>query len=106
MFWGQIMALAKAGVSRQESHEQIRVLSHQASQVVKKEGKNNDLIERVKKTHFFKPIWDQLDNLMDPKTFIGRAPQLTELFLRTEVAAALERYSDLIKAGWSGKLHV
>jgi len=32
--------------SRQDCHEQIRVLSQQAGDVVKKEGGDNDLIQR------------------------------------------------------------
>lgn len=64
--------LTKLGKSRQEAHEEIRVLSHQASDVVKKEGGNNDLIERIKRAEFFKEVWDEIDGMLDPKNFIGR----------------------------------
>lgn len=50
-----IMKLVALGVSRQEAHEEIRVLSHQAADVVKKEGGKNDLIERIMRTEFFAP---------------------------------------------------
>lgn len=50
---------AQASGDRQEAHEHIRVLSHQAAKVVKEEGKPNDLIERIKKDDYFKPIWGQ-----------------------------------------------
>ena len=40
-----ILELVKRGVSRQEAHEQIRVLSHQAAAVVKQGGEDNDLIK-------------------------------------------------------------
>ena len=40
-----IMEMVKAGGDRQECHEQIRVLSHQAGDVVKCQGKDNDLIQ-------------------------------------------------------------
>jgi adenylosuccinate lyase len=66
-----LMALVKKGVSRQEAHEEIRVLSHQAAAVVKQGGGENDLINRIRRTEFFRPIWGELDQLMDPKTFIG-----------------------------------
>ncbi len=67
-----IMKLVSLGGSRQDAHEEIRVLSHQASDVVKKEGGKNDLIERIKKTEYFKPIWGEIDVMLDAKNFIGR----------------------------------
>jgi len=51
-----IMKLVSEGKSRQDAHEETRVLSRQASNVVKKEGGKNDLIERIKKTEFFRPV--------------------------------------------------
>lgn len=48
-----IMKLVSYGVSRQEAHEHIRVLSREAAYVVKMEGGKNDLIERIKRTEFF-----------------------------------------------------
>ena len=65
-----IMAMVEKGGSRQDCHEEIRVLSHQASAVVKQEGGDNDLIERIKSTEYFKPIWNDLDTLLDPKTLL------------------------------------
>jgi len=61
-----IMAMVKAGGDRQAAHEEIRVLSHQASSIVKQEGKPNDLIARIKATAYFSPIHDQLEALLDP----------------------------------------
>ncbi|EEP80785.1 adenylosuccinate lyase [Uncinocarpus reesii 1704] len=87
-----IMALARHDVSRQESHEEIRVLSHQAAAVVKNEGGQNDLIERIKRTPFFAPILDELDGLLNPSSFTGRAPQQVEKFITEEVDKALEPY--------------
>ena len=88
------MALVKKGVSRQDAHEEIRVLSHQASASVKLEGKHNDLIERIRETKFFEPIIPELDTLLDPSTFIGRAPQQVEKFCGPEgdVEKALAKF--------------
>lgn len=96
------MALSELGVSRQESHEEIRILSHQAAAAVKMEGKDNDLIERIRETEFFKPIIGQLDQLLEPKSFYGRAPQQVDKFTGPggEVEKALEKYGDVVrKAG-------
>jgi len=76
----------------QECHEQIRVLSQQAGDVVKKEGKDNDLVERIKNTKYFQPIWEDLPRLLDPKSYTGRAPQQVDEFLAEEVAPVLKRY--------------
>ncbi|KAG7268483.1 hypothetical protein CRUP_037879 [Coryphaenoides rupestris] len=58
-----------------DCHEKIRVLSQQAAAVVKQEGGDNDLLARVQADPYFSPILPQLDTILDPKTFIGRAPQ-------------------------------
>ncbi|KAA8894742.1 L-Aspartase-like protein [Sphaerosporella brunnea] len=89
-----IMRIVALGGSRQDAHEHIRVLSHQASAVVKLEGKDNDLIERIKQDEFFKSIWGEIDSLMDPATFVGRAPQQVEKFIDNEVNKALEPWKD------------
>lgn len=60
-----IMRIVAKGGSRQDAHEHIRLLSHEAAAVVKSEGKSNDLIERIRRDDFFEPIWDELDGLMD-----------------------------------------
>jgi len=85
-----IMRMVALGASRQDTHEAVRVHSHKASAVVKQEGKDNDLIERIKKDEFFEPIWSEIDSLMDPRSFIGRAPEQTVKFIEKEVKLALE----------------
>ncbi|KAF2117765.1 putative adenylosuccinate lyase Ade13 [Lophiotrema nucula] len=87
-----IMALVKKGVSRQDAHEEIRVLSHEAGAVVKQQGKDNDLIERIKNTKFFSPIIPELEDLLRPETFIGRCPEQVDSFYQKEVAVALKKY--------------
>lgn len=91
-----IMAMVEKNASRQEVHEQIRVLSHQAAAVVKEQGGDNDLIERIQKDEFFKPIWGDLESLLNPSTFVGRAPQQTEKFIKNDVAKALEPHKHCI----------
>ncbi|EJT49990.1 adenylosuccinate lyase [Trichosporon asahii var. asahii CBS 8904] len=101
-----IMAIVKAGGDRQECHEKIRVLSHQAGAVVKEQGGENDLIDRVKADPYFAPIIDQLPQLLDPKTFIGRAPEQVDEFVAEWVNPAIEKYQDQIKNVKAAELSV
>lgn len=101
-----IMAIVKNGGDRQECHEKIRVLSHQAGRVVKEEGGENDLIERVRADKFFEPIWADLDKLLDPSTFVGRAPQQVDRFLRDFVKPALEPYKEALANTGAAELTV
>lgn len=75
-----IMKLCAQGVSRQDAHEEIRVLSHQAGYEVKNEGRANDLVSRIKATEFFKPIWGQIDDMLRPELYIGRSVDIVERY--------------------------
>lgn len=90
-----IMKLVSKGQSRQEAHEEIRVLSHQAGDVVKKEGGKNDLIERIKATPYFASVKDEIDEMLDPKLFIGRCPEQVEAYCGKggEVQELIKKYS-------------
>ncbi|TDZ31296.1 Adenylosuccinate lyase [Colletotrichum spinosum] len=103
-----IMKIVAKGGSRQEAHEEIRVLSHQASDVVKKEGGSNDLIERIRATEYFQPVWADLDNLLDPKLFIGRSPEIVERFVGKggPIEQALTPYAEHIKTSGVAQLNV
>lgn len=104
-----IMKLVARGASRQEAHEEIRVLSHQASDVVKKHGLPNDLIERIKNTKFFDPIKDEIDEMLDPKNFIGRCPEQVVRYCQDpegEVQTALKPYKKYIEVSSAVELSV
>ncbi|XP_071985204.1 adenylosuccinate lyase [Engystomops pustulosus] len=89
-----IMAMVKSGGNRQDCHERIRVLSQQAAAVVKQEGGDNDLISRIRSDPYFAPIHGQLEQLMDPKSFVGRAPQQVVKFLKEEAIPLLTLYQN------------
>ncbi|KAI9340436.1 L-Aspartase-like protein [Zopfochytrium polystomum] len=95
-----IMYMVKqCGGDRQQCHEEIRVLSHQAAKVVKEEGGENDLVERIKKSAYFAPLVPHLDTLLDPKTFVGRAPEQVDRFMEREVTPALAPFRAILDAG-------
>ncbi|CAB3384600.1 Hypothetical predicted protein [Cloeon dipterum] len=87
-----IMAMVRKGADRQECHEKIRVLSHEAAAQVKEHGKDNDLVARVEADAYFAPILPHLQQLLDPATFVGRAPQQVTEFLQEEVQPVLDLY--------------
>jgi adenylosuccinate lyase len=103
-----IMKMVAKGGSRQEAHERIRVLSHQASDVVKNRGGKNDLIERIKATEYFKPVWDDIDSLLDPKLFVGRSVEMVEKYCGKggPVEEKLAPYMDYITKAGTVQLNV
>ena len=77
------------------------MLSHEAGDQVKCHGKDNDLIQRIKNCQYFAPIHDKIDSLMDPATFIGRAPEQVTEFLEEEVNPVLENYQGQLEGSVS-----
>lgn len=91
-----IMDCVKAGGDRQALHERIRVLSMEAGARVKMMGEENDLIERIQKDDTFKAVRERLDEILDAKNFIGRAPVQTVEFIQNEIDPILEKHRDLL----------
>ena len=89
-----IMAGVQAGGNRQELHEQIRKHSQAAANEVKMEGRDNDLIERLKGDEAFAKV--NFARLLRPKDFVGRAPEQVNEFLRDVVGPIKRKYRKLI----------
>lgn len=73
---------------------------------MKQEGKPNDLLERIAKREFFKPIMPELAALIDPSTFTGRSAQIVEKLVTTKVATALEKYTNALEGIKTAELKV
>jgi adenylosuccinate lyase len=43
-------------------------------------GKPNDLVARIKNTAFFKPVWDELDDMLRAELYMGRSIEIVERF--------------------------
>jgi adenylosuccinate lyase len=89
-----IMASVKKGASRQEMHEIIRQHSMDAGKVVKVDGKPNDLIERLINDKNIPLSKEEIENMLNPKDFIGRAPEQVMDFINSEVNPIIEKYKD------------
>lgn len=91
-----MMDAVKAGGDRQELHEKIRVHSMAAGRVVKEEGGENDLLERIAKDPSFNMTLEQLQKIMKPENFVGRAPQQTEEYIREVIQPILEENKEVL----------
>ena len=91
-----IMECVKAGGDRQDLHERIRELSMVAGRNVKEEGGENNLIELIKQDEMFKAVWNHIDEVLDAKNFIGRAPSQTVEFIVAEINPILEKHADML----------
>ena len=85
-----MMAGVRAGGDRQDLHEKIRVLSHEAAAQVKLHGKRNDLITRLKADKAFKKI--DFKAVLNARHYIGRAPQQVDEFVKDVVTPIRRRY--------------
>lgn len=89
-----MMAAVRAGGNRQELHEAIRRHSVEAGLQVKREGLENDLIDRLMKDPSFAKVpWETVLNSRD---YVGRAPEQVDEFIESAVEPALARYRDLL----------
>ena len=91
-----MMDAVKAGGDRQELHERIRELSMEAGRNVKVEGRDNNLLELIAADPSFNLTLEELKKTMDPKKYVGRAPQQVEEFLDEVIRPVLEENKDLL----------
>jgi len=91
-----MMAAVKRGGDRQELHEKIRTHSMAAGRIIKEEGGKNDLLERIAADEAFGMSLEELENLLQPAEFVGRAPKQTEEFIENDIKPVLAKYADLL----------
>ena len=75
----------------------------EAGKVVKAEGKPNDLIERLAKDPLFAKVAPMFRDILDPKLFIGRAPQQVEDYLAGTVRPLITELSKEISVSGTGR---
>lgn len=67
-----MMDAVKLGADRQVLHERVRVHSMAASKVIKEEGGENDLLERIAADPAFGVSLAQLEQIITPERHVGR----------------------------------
>ena len=85
-----LMAATAAGGDRQALHERIRVHSQAAAAEVKRHGRPNDLLARLKSD----PAFDagHIDRSMKPESYVGLAPAQVDAFLKDVIAPLKRRH--------------
>ena len=84
----------KRGGDRQELHERIRTHSMEAARRVKQGDGVNDLMERIATDPAFGMTLPELEALLEPSLYVGRAPEQTAEFLESEIAPMKEKYRE------------
>jgi adenylosuccinate lyase len=77
-----IVRAVQAGGDRQVAHEVIRKHSQAAARALKDGAESNDLLDRLSKDKSFGVKLKDLEGAIDPKRFVGRAPEQVDEFLR------------------------
>jgi adenylosuccinate lyase len=93
-----LMEAVRRGGDRQVLHERIRQHAVAAGRVVKEEGGDNDLLDRIAADPAFGVTRADLDRTLDLRAFVGRAPSQVTEFIRDEVDPILDANRGLLGA--------
>ena len=91
-----MMQAVKKGGDRQQLHEAIRQHSMAAAKVVKEEGGDNDLVDRIAADPIFKITKEEILSTLTPEHFTGRAPEQVTEFLTECVKPVLDANKDVL----------
>lgn len=87
-----LMEAVKSGGNRQELHEKIRQYSMNESLLIKKEGKENHLLEKILNDPDFNLSEEQINKIKNPQNYIGRAVEQTEEYIQNTVKPLIENF--------------
>ncbi len=91
-----MMRAVRQGGDRQELHERVRRHAVAAGDRVKRQGLENDLLDRIAADDAFGVTRQELEEEVRPERYVGRAPEQADEFLREWVEPILDRHADLI----------
>ena len=91
-----MMQAVKKGGDRQELHEQIRLHSIAAGKVVKEEGGENDLVDRIAADPMFMITKEEIMATLQPENFTGRSEEQVEEFLAEFIKPVLDANRDVL----------
>ncbi len=91
-----MMDAVKRGGDRQALHEKLRVYSQEAARLVKEEGQPNTLIDMICADPDFGVTKEEVEKILAPINFVGRAPKQTEEFLDNLIEPLLKANAEFL----------
>lgn len=93
-----LMLAVKKGGDRQELHERIRTHSMNVVKAIREDGQENHLLEAIAGDPAFQLSLEELEAMLRPEDFVGRAPEQTAEFLAEYVRPRLAAIKDRAEA--------
>ncbi len=91
-----MMSAVKKGGDRQDLHEKIRQHSVAAGKIIKEEGGENDLVDRIAADPAFNISKEEIMEMLIPENFTGRSAQQVDDFLAGCINPVLSKNKDIL----------
>lgn len=91
-----MMQAVKKGGNRQELHEKLRSHSIEAARLVKEQGLENDLVERISSDSDFMLTREEIEEILKPENFVGRSIEQVERFLSSYILPILDDNKNIL----------
>ena len=91
-----MMQAVKRGGDRQQLHEKIRAHAMEAARQVKQLGLENDLISSIAADSSFGLSRQEIEAILTPEQYTGRAPEQTEEFVLGQIQPLLEANASVL----------
>ena len=91
-----MMKAVKKGGNRQELHEKIRLHSVAAGAVIKEQGGENDLVDRIASDPAFMITKEEIEEMLVPENFTGRSSKQVEDFINEYIKPVLDANRDVL----------
>ena len=91
-----MMQAVKKGGNRQQLHDRLREHSMAVAKVVKEEGKENDLIDRIANDPAFQLTREEIEKVLVPSNFVGRSVHQVEEFIADYVQPIRDANKDVL----------
>lgn len=90
-----MMKVVENGGNRQQLHEELRTHSQACAQKMR-EGGENDLVDRIAADPMFNITREEIEAVLRPELYVGRAPEQVEEYIRDFIQPILDENRDML----------